>query len=247
MDKIKEKYREFKIGDRKMSVAGERPKKPSGGFECLKKKTTIYTFVTFRSLDGRDLFMRSYDTFKSRYLRYWVLACGCCCPKMRDHLKSLYIGGKWPVIEDAIDADNICWDNLSVSERSKRIRIRITNFIGVLALILSLIILIGLNSRSLELKSNFKTPVSCPEKISKDQAYEDHNIPDKAAQLGLMHCYCNNLLKKPSFDFDIDEVSFDDVKPGGGNLCSDWAWNKYKQEANYAGQAWLLNFINSFF
>lgn len=84
-----------------MGSTNERPK-PSSGSECLKKKTTLYTFVTFRSMDGKKIFYRSYDTFRSRYLRFWVLACGCCCPKMRDHLKSLYIGGKWPIIEEAI-------------------------------------------------------------------------------------------------------------------------------------------------
>lgn len=36
----------------KLTGTNERPK-PSSGFECLKKKTTLYTFVTFRSMDGK--------------------------------------------------------------------------------------------------------------------------------------------------------------------------------------------------
>ena len=48
----------MKIGNRKMSIAGtDTPaKKPSSASECFKKKSTLYTFVTFRSMDGKTLF-----------------------------------------------------------------------------------------------------------------------------------------------------------------------------------------------
>lgn len=67
MQKDKDKFKKMKIGDRKMSTVsatdGIKKPPPSKGCECLKKKTTIYTFVTFRSMDGKDLFRKSYATF----------------------------------------------------------------------------------------------------------------------------------------------------------------------------------------
>jgi hypothetical protein len=68
MQKDKDKFKQMKTGERKMSTVGTdgiAHKKPPSSLksECLKKKTTIYTFVTFRSMDGRDLFKKSYDTF----------------------------------------------------------------------------------------------------------------------------------------------------------------------------------------
>lgn len=86
---------------------------------------------------------------------------------MRDHLKSLYIGGKWPVFEEAIQADNIMWENLPVSARERRCRIRISNFIGFLALMFAFIFLTLLNGRSVTLKEEFKVPLVCPTDISR--------------------------------------------------------------------------------
>lgn len=93
--------------------------------------------------------------------------CGCFCPKTRDHLKSLYIGNKWPVIEEPLMADNILWENLPVSARERRCRIRVANFIGGMALLFSFIVLTLLNGRSVELKNEFKVPVVCPTAINK--------------------------------------------------------------------------------
>jgi hypothetical protein len=79
----------------------------------------------------------------------------------------LYIGNKWPVIEEALMADNILWENLPVSARERRCRIRVANCIGALALLLSFLVLTGLNGRSVELKNEYKTPVVCPTSIFK--------------------------------------------------------------------------------
>jgi len=46
----------MKIGDRKLSVTSAKKENPSSASECLKKKSTLYTFVTFRSMDGKTLF-----------------------------------------------------------------------------------------------------------------------------------------------------------------------------------------------
>jgi len=86
----------------------------------------------------------------------------------------LYIGNKWPVIEEPLMADNILWENLPISARERRCRIRVANSIGALALLLSFLILTGLNGRSVTLKNEFKTPVVCPTSILKQQAYDDH-------------------------------------------------------------------------
>jgi hypothetical protein len=105
----------MKAPDHKSQVGGTdslgHKKPPSTSCECLKKKTIIYAFITFRSMDGKELYRKSYARFDgwSEYRKKCLLRCGCCCPKLRDHLKSLYIGGKWPKIDEAIMADNIIW------------------------------------------------------------------------------------------------------------------------------------------
>ena len=128
------------------------------------------------------------------------------CAQTRDHLKSLYIGGMWPVIEESIMADNIIWENFSVSERERRIRIRVSNFFGFLALLMSFIVLTLLNSRSVVLKADFKVPTVCPLDISKKQAMDDHLNTN--SQIGLMHCYCSNNLMGPDVSLDSTDIKF---------------------------------------
>ena len=65
----------------------------------------------------------------------------------------MYIGDKWPVIEEPLMPDNILWENLPVSARERRCRIRLANCLGALALLVSFLVLVGLNGRSVELKS----------------------------------------------------------------------------------------------
>lgn len=122
-------------------------------------------------------------------------------------------------------ADNIIWENLSVSERERRCRIRIANFLGFLALLMSFLVLTLLNNRSVELKEAFKVPTVCPLAISKQQALTDHL--NKVSQIGLMHCYCHSNLMGPDISIDSTDIRFDDVKPSQGDekICDDWLGN----------------------
>ena len=79
------------------------------------------------------------------------------------------------MIEDAIQPDNIMWENLSVGKKERAIRVGIANFIGLLALLFSFIGLTILNNVSIDIKNDFKVPIVCPTtEISKQQALTDH-------------------------------------------------------------------------
>lgn len=61
-----------------------------------------------------------------------------------------------------------------------------------------------------------------------------------------MHCYCTNMLMGPDVSMDSAEIKFDDVTPKSDKLlCNDWAIGFAAQKSIYAGQAWILSFVNA--
>lgn len=86
--KIKEKYKKLKETS---NVPVKEPK-----MDCLKKSSVIYAFITFRSMDGFELYDKAYSPYSKLGDRLMILYCGCFCKKERERLRNLYIGGKWP-------------------------------------------------------------------------------------------------------------------------------------------------------
>ena len=71
------------------------------------KKSVIYVFITFRSMDGVAMIEEAYNY--SRCDRFWIFACQCFCTNKYSRMKRRYIGGNWTSPEPAILPDNILW------------------------------------------------------------------------------------------------------------------------------------------
>lgn len=190
----------------------------------VRGRTMIYAFVTFRSMEGVEIFQRSYDTFNSKYKRALYTACGCCCPAGRYHLKSLYIDGRWPSPKNAILPDNIFWENLGVGPFSRCIRKNISTLLGTIILIGAIVCIIGIGSASKTFEAQQDAPESCPTTdITKEEARDDHY--DYGDVAGLVHCFC---LKEISVKLNVDALSmlFKDGDEDS-KLCQTWAQSYY--------------------
>lgn len=132
--------------------------------KTIRGKTMIYAFITFRSMEGVDIFMRSSKRFESKCKRGCVRVCGCCCPKMSYHLRSLYVDDRWPNPKGAILPDNIFWENLSTGPISGCLRRSISTLFGTIILIGAIVCILGIASAAKSYDAENVTPESCPKK-----------------------------------------------------------------------------------
>ena len=76
-------------------------------------------------------------------------------------------------METADLPENINWPNLSVSPTSIKIRKFFIWLLVAVVLIVALATLLRLNAEAEKLDLNFRTPETCPNTLSKADAYED--------------------------------------------------------------------------
>lgn len=156
----------------------------------------VYAFITFRSMEGYNLYDRAYRKFEKRstrccYRTFKCLFCGCCTKCKRNHqqLMSLYIGSTWPSPKPGIVPDNIYWENLSVGSFSLFLRRSISFIIGLAILVGAIGSILYLTTAKDLFDNEFKEPKECRPNITKEKAYLDH-IAKKPK--GFMHCFCNS-------------------------------------------------------
>ena len=171
-------------------VAGDKIK---GTAECK------YAYITFRNMDAMYYVLESYEKHDGCCKRNCIMyCCGClCCPKDKEELKKKHLFKQWPAVEVADEPDNIKWENLGISAKSRRIRVCITGIIAIVLVLASLLLILYIKNWAAELKgaTNSET-VICPEKMKPKRlqqlAWNDlqNKEEDRA---GLLHCYCSSL------------------------------------------------------
>jgi hypothetical protein len=86
-------------------------------------KSIVYTFVTFRSMKAMAILERAYNY--SFWRRTGIKCCGCCpCLKKKyQKIKLREFYGNWPYPETRTSLpDNVLWENMGVSDCSRRLR-----------------------------------------------------------------------------------------------------------------------------
>jgi len=125
-------------------------------------------------------------------------------------------------METADLPENINWPNLSVSQTSIKIRKFFIWLLVAIVLIVALATLLRLNAEAEKLDENFRTPETCPNTLSKTDAYEDYS--EFKQKEGLMHCYClKELVNDP---YSYTDINFKDINPNEEEkICEKWFVN----------------------
>jgi hypothetical protein len=117
---------------------------------------------------------RAYNVGKCK--RCCILSFGCCCSQKHKELKRKYFFKQWPRITNACDPDNIKYENLGFSKKSRVCRISFVWLIAIIMLVLSLIGIVFMKNKTEELKKSFNTDVVCPKVTTKEEAYFDQQL-----------------------------------------------------------------------
>jgi len=115
------------------------------------------------------------------------------CTKARADFQRKHIFKNWPDISRACTPDNIKWEHLGYSRNSRRWRGCCTWFVAMILILLSIVGVILMKNKTVELKAQFNSNVVCPAD-SRSAAFKKAAWADQqevpAERLGLMHCYC---------------------------------------------------------
>lgn len=125
----------------------------------------------------------------------------------------------------ACEPDNIKWENLGYSKKSRRIRALIVWLIAIGLIVASLIGIVIMKNKTTELKEEFKLGIKCPKKETTQLAAWTDMQLDKDDRTGLMTCYCKPKLFE--LNFGIYDLSFEDFTKADGSsdtnkYCGDW-------------------------
>jgi hypothetical protein len=232
-EKFKKVYEKMKI-----EMAGREQNKDEKGIR--------FAYVVFRSMDAYDIVLNAYKEVGSCN-RCCAMSCfgSCCCSARQAELKKMHFFKKWPKINQASEPDNIKWENLGYSNKSRNTRSCILWLIAIVLIIASLIGIVIMKNRTTELKQEFKLNVPCPETVSKEQAWSDMQLPEEF-RTGLIACYCKPLLPKLAlkiFDHEFTEFQIDGVSDTN-KYCGDWTTNYLIQNSLVVGTSMVVVIIN---
>lgn len=177
-------------------------------------------------MDGLECALRAYKVGWFRY--YFLMYLGCCCPERRAAMRKKHFFKKWPELSIACDPDNIKWFNLGTSARERRVRATIVWIVAFFLVILSLIGIIIMKNKTIELKAEFNNSYNCEIQQEDDDsmdAYKSLALADQMLgvkeRLGLMHCYCQDFQKK-SGTVDMLKVEFSIVNDKGKEVIKKY-------------------------
>jgi len=190
-----------------------------------EKQSIVYTFITFRSMDGVEMIEEAYRY--SYCERFWLHACQCICREKHARLKSRYIGGRWPAPEPAILPENILWQNMAYSRANLACRRLLVALVIIAALILSFWAITTVQGLKNETtgkpgEETVKLAPKCPPAgVARQTAFDDQQLPP-ALQQGLMGCYCFDRIVKQG-DVLASSTTFIDIDATNSKpYCETW-------------------------
>ena len=193
-----------------------------------------FAYVTFRNMDSAELVMNAYKVGVCK--RKCTMCCGCCCKEQYDALAKKHLFKKWPEINVACAPDNIKWENLGYTARSRRCRIGFVWLVAFALVFASLIGIVIMKDRTTELKQKYKLDMPCEQMDDPDQAkilaWQDMQR-DEEIRGNMMTCYCKPLLSKLALKIldRVDQTDFMEFKtsdtgePDTKLYCKEWAVN----------------------
>ena len=95
----------------------------------------VYSYLQFQSMNGKEKFLKAMQIGACR--RFWTQRCPCRSgPRCGDPdlLRSRYLGGRWPRVEEAPDPSLIIWKNLGKGKIERCCR-NVTIFLAAFGLL----------------------------------------------------------------------------------------------------------------
>jgi len=127
-------------------------------------------------MDAMNLVLDSYNEV-GYCKRICTMSCfgGYCCKEEQAKLKKKHFFKNWLRVEEACLPDNIRWENLGTSASERRARSCVNWTIAFILIILSLIGIVIMKNKSVELKREYNTDIQCPKNANelKGEAYDD--------------------------------------------------------------------------
>lgn len=233
-EKIRDLYLEDIKRDKKTDFTPEEREK-----ELETDPEVRYAYVTFRSMDAVDLVKSSYRRYGACQ-RFCIMRCHpACCKDARADLKKKYICKQYPKISNAVTPDSINWQNLGYGNTYRTIMACANWCLAIALIVLSLIFIILLKQKTLELKKDYNTQIVCPSESTteafKRVAWNDQQLA-QADRLGLMHCFCFNTMIKEGAGASVRNVKFTEFKK-----LNETTSTMAPDETRYCGE-WLINY-----
>ena len=162
-EKLKEKFTKVYLKMKKEFPEGVEAKNFKDG-QNLK-----FAYITFRNMDAVELVQNAYDVDCCK--RRCTMCCGqCCCKDKYAAMAKKHIFKKWPDIQVACAPDNIKWENLGYSARSRRCRMAFVWLIAFALVFGSLIGIVIMKDKTTELKKEFNLDMPCEQGLDANQA-----------------------------------------------------------------------------
>lgn len=113
-------------------------------------------------MHGMQLVKNAYNIGSFEYWTKMSCFADCCCSSEKQRIKKLHFFKKWPRIEEAMEPDNIKWDNLGATAKYRRAMACMVWLIAIFLILCSLIGIVIFKVKTDELEKEFASDVICP-------------------------------------------------------------------------------------
>ena len=113
----------------------------------------------------------------------------CCCMSSLFRKRKLKNSG-FPILEDAVDPECIIWENIGARKSYHGSMWTANALLAAVLLAASFYGMYFLACKEKDRIDLFKSNCQIQDRITKQQAYNDFKMENKAQQQGLMNCFC---------------------------------------------------------
>mmetsp|Transcript_9202 Transcript_9202/g.10359 ORF Transcript_9202/g.10359 Transcript_9202/m.10359 type:complete len:1049 (-) Transcript_9202:179-3325(-) len=211
---IAEKNKKARPMAKKVEKLNKRIEKTRNKIEHEKKfpsKKILSAFITFEKILARN---RALVNLSSSPFEQCCYRCCCCC-----YSESFQIfKGKFLKVREAPDAQNVLWQNLSISTLSKVLRRLLSFSITVILWVATFVVIILIKHEQEKLGDNVRPTIDCSG-FSATAAQVAADAALGSAAKGYVECYCrDNTLSKVNQVFNVNGSQ--------EKLCQQWLTNK---------------------
>ena len=118
----------------------------------------------------------------------------CCCMSSLFRKRKLKNSG-FPILEDAVDPECIIWENIGARKSQHCVTWTANALLAAALLAASFCGMYFLACKEKDRIDFFKSDCQIQDRITKQQAYDDFKMGNKAQQQGLMNCFCQQQKK----------------------------------------------------
>ena len=130
-------------------------------------------FIVFRNTAAVEYIKEAYKYGNMEF--YLIDKLGhLFCQKKKQSLKKLYFFKKFLKVRNAIEPDNINWQNLGYKKPYRKCMIVVNWVIAILILVICMLLIVLFKVTADRLKTGSSGGVPCPDDVSKTDAFDDY-------------------------------------------------------------------------